>query len=101
MGTASFEVGRYGADRDGSVISSHIRTSGAHTTSTTASFAEDAAGDIVVSRDELFTVHADEAMRVEFGGDAATASTGHYVPAGAQRTFQVDESGKVSIIDVA
>lgn len=99
MGTASFSVGGYGAR--GTVMSSKLVTSGAHTTSTTASFAEDASGDIILSAGQVIQIHADEAMRVRFGGDAATASVGHYIPAASQVEMECVEPGKVSIIDVA
>lgn len=103
MGTASFSVGSYGQSRGQSpaVMSSYVRTSGAHTTSTTASFAEDGSGDIELAVGEIISIHASEAMRVRFGGTAATASTGHYIPANETRKFEAADSGKVSIIDVA
>ena len=104
MGTASFSVGAYGRIRGGGapvVLSSVVRTSGAHTTSTTASNMADGGGAITCASGEIVQVHADAAMRIRFGGVAATASTGHYIPAGIQCEFEVDEPGPVSIIDVA
>lgn len=101
MGTASFSVGRTDAASPSGTLSSPVITSGAHTTSTTASFIEDASGDIELSSGDVLQVHADEAMRIRFGGTAATASTGHYIPADGQREYTCRETGKVSIIDVA
>lgn len=104
MGTFSFSVTRGNKTRGSAsptILSSKIYTSGAHTTSTTASFAEDASGDIVVASGEVVRGYADEAMRIAFGGDEATASTGHYIPAGGTIEVEVEDAGKVSVIDVA
>jgi len=105
MGTASFSVGKYARIRGtgaASVMSSNLRVSGAYTTSTSASNLEDStATDVTLSSGEVLQIHADEAMRIRFGGVAATASTGHYIPAGIQAEFEVNDPGLVSIIDVA
>ncbi len=104
MGTASFCVSKYGRNRGsgaGTVISSDIRTSGAYTTSTSATNLEDAGGDITMAQGEVLQVHADEAMRIRFGGTAATASTGLYVPAGMMVEIECSNPGLVSVIDVA
>lgn len=104
MGTASFSVGRGNKGQgQGSptMLSTIIRTSGAYTTSTTASNLEDAGGDITLSAGEVIQIHADEDMRIDFGGTAATASTGHFIPAGEQREYECNSGGNVSIIDVA
>lgn len=104
MGAASFAVSKYARNRGsgaGTVISSDIRTSGAYTTSTSASNLEDGAGDITMGQGEVLQIHADEAMRVRFGGTAATASTGLYIPAGQMVEIECNNPGLVSIIDVA
>lgn len=101
MGTFSFSVTEAATAANGAGLASNVRTSGAHTTSTTASFAEDASGDITVFPGEVLQGHADEAMRIRFGDTAATASTGHYIPAGQQYEYVVSQEGKVSVIDVA
>lgn len=104
MGTASFDVSKYGKNRGtagGQVISSDIRLSGAFGTSTTAANMEDASGDIILAHGDVLTVFADEAMRVAFGGTAATASTGFYIAAGTQRNIECNNPGTVSIRDVA
>ena len=104
MGTADFSVSKGNKSRgNGSptVLSSHVRTSGAFTTSTTADDLADAAADVTLSAGEILQVYADEAMRLNFGGVAATAIVGHYIPATTQREFECEHPGKVSIIDVA
>jgi hypothetical protein len=104
MGTASFAVSKYARNRGagaGTIISSDIRTSGAYTTSTSASNLEDGAGDIILGQGEVLQIHADEAMRIRFGGTAATASTGIYIGAGLQVDIECNNPGLVSIIDVA
>lgn len=101
MGTASFSVGAYARGPKSSLMQSKVETSGAYSTSTTASALEDASGDITLSAGQVIQIHADEDMRVRFGGVAATASTGHFIPAGQQREFECQEPGTVSIIDVA
>lgn len=104
MGIASFSVGTYGRVRGAgpaSIYSSRVRTSGAYTTSTSASNLEDAGGDITLASGEVLQVYADEAMRIRFGGTAATSTTGHYIPAGVQAEFECNDPGLVSIIDVA
>lgn len=104
MGIASFSVGKYARVRGSgpaTVMSTNVRTSGAYTTSTSATNLEDAGGDITLSSGEVLQIHADEAMRIRFGGTAATASTGHYIPAGIQCEFECNDPGLVSIIDVA
>jgi hypothetical protein len=105
MGVASFSVSKYARVRGNgaaSVMSSNVRVSGAYATSTSATNLEDStATDITLASGEVLQISADEAMRIRFGGVAATASTGHYIPAGAQVEFEVNDPGLVSIVDVA
>lgn len=101
MGTASFSVGKYSRGPQSSLMRGEVVTSGAYTTSTTASNLEDAGGDITMSVGQVLQVHADEEMRIRFGGVAATASTGHFIPSGQQTEYECTEAGTVSIIDVA
>lgn len=98
MGTLSWSITESGRLNKNIQGSRHV-ASGAFTTSTTAAPVTGmtlALGDVVV-------VHADEAMRIRFGGIAATASTGHYIPAGIQREFEAGpgDTGAVSAVDVA
>ena len=104
MGTASFTVAAYAKTRGAgaaTILSSNLRTSGAHTTSTTASNIEDATADIIMASGVVMEIHADEAMRIRFGGVAATASTGFYIPANETRRIECNNPGTVSAIDVA
>ncbi len=105
MGTASFHCGNYGKRRGSgaaTVISSDVRVSGAFTTSTSATPLQDStATNVTMSSGEIIEIHADEAMRIRFGGTAATASTGIYIPAGIQKQIECNSPGTVSIIDVA
>jgi len=99
MGTLSFSVTDY-ARRGESIQSTKYVTGGAHTTSTTASNLSDGA-TVSLAKGQVLIAYADEAMRIRFGGVAATASTGHYIPAGQQREFECFDAGNVSVIDVA
>lgn len=104
MGTLSFHVGDY-AKRRGSgaatVIGSPVRVSGAFTTSTTAANITDStAATVTMASGELIEVHASVAMRIRFGGVAATANTGIYIPAGVQKQIECNAAGTVSAIDV-
>lgn len=104
MGTASFSIGKYARTKGNgaaSLLASIVRTSGAFTTSTTAANLEDASGDVTAISGDVVRIYADEAMRVSFGGAAATASTGHYIPAATTFECEVEDSGLISIIDVA
>lgn len=100
MGTLSFSVSDYGR-RGVTVQSSKYVTGGAYTTSTSASNLEDAGGDITLAKGQVLICFADEAMRIRFGGVAATASTGHYIPATTPMQFEIADAGLVSVIDVA
>jgi hypothetical protein len=98
MGTLSWSVTESGR-LNKNVQSTRHTASGAFTTSTTAANIT----SLSVSMGDVIVVHADEAMRIRFGATAATASTGHYIPAGIQREFEVGpgDTGAVSVIDVA
>lgn len=101
MGTASFSVGVAAQTANGPLQSSTVRVSGAFTTSGTADDIQDSTStDIEMAVSEIIQIHASVAMRVSFGGVAATTSTGHYIPEGQQREYVCQTPGKVSIIDV-
>jgi hypothetical protein len=99
MGTLSFSVSEYG-QRANTLQSTLLATSGAHTTSTTASYVEDADGDITLQPGQVIVAFADEAMRIRIGA-VATATVGHYIPANIPMWFECREAGLVSAIDVA
>jgi hypothetical protein len=98
MGTLSWSVTESGR-LNKNVQSTRHTASGTFTTSTAAANIT----SLSVSMGDVIVVHADEAMRIRFGATAATASTGHYIPAGIQREFEVGpgDTGAVSVIDVA
>jgi len=98
MGALSWSVTESGRLNKNIQSSRHV-SSGTFTTSTSAANVTSlspSVGDVV-------TVHADEAMRIRFGDTAATTNTGHYIPAGQQREFDIapGDDGAVSAIDVA
>jgi len=108
MGTLNYTVGAYARTKGSgaaSTLSSHIRTSDAYTTSTTAGYVEDGSGDITVSAGEIFIATIDEAAWIRFpdadGDTVATVGDGHYMPADTERAWEIEFPGKVSIIDVA
>lgn len=107
MGTATFSVAKYGTTRGSgpAALAGEYVTGGAHTTSTTASSLTDGAAGagsaITAIRGTAIYIVGDEAMRIAFGGDTATATSGHYIPASTPREFEIPASGAVSIIDVA
>lgn len=103
MGTATFSISRYG-DVHGNVRG-RLVTSGAHTTSTSASNLTDGAagaGDaITAEKGTVLTIQVDEAARVMFGGVAATATLGQIVFANETADLEISGTGTISIIDVA
>ena len=107
MGTASFSISEGNKSRGAgspTMLSTRYVNGGAFTTSTSAATLQDSgASNVTLAAGQVIQIHADEAMRVQFGGVAVTASTGHYIPGGLQREFECDggDAGTVSIIDVA
>ena len=107
MGTATFDIARLSRQRGsgaGTVIGALV-TSGAHTTSTTASSLTDGAAGagsaITAVKGDVLHIQGDEAMRVAFGGSTATATLGHILFATESRSIEVPTTGAISIIDVA
>jgi len=103
MGVINFSVGNVGKN---GLLLSHVRTSGAFTTSTTGTFLADAGADVTLKVGEVLCLQASEAMRILCGAALATSASaviGHYIPAASltQTLIECDEAGKVSIIDVA
>jgi hypothetical protein len=101
MGLASFVVSKYGATGSRDALSTNLRTSGAFVTTTTAATLQDAVGNVILASGEIIEVSADEAMRISFGGVAATATTGFPIPALETRRYECNNPGLVSIVDVA
>ena len=99
MGTLNWSQAPYGRDPARSLLSTQLDSSGTHATSTTASNVASLTAEVSM----VLRLHADEAMRVRFGGATATATTGFYIPAGTFADFEVSpgDDGTVSVIDVA
>lgn len=105
MATVDFHVTKYGVNRGkgaGSVQSSRLRISGQDTITTVENL-EDASGDITLAAGDVLGIHASAAMRIRFGGTAATGTTGHYIPANVLVEFEIhgDDAGTVSMIEAA
>jgi hypothetical protein len=103
MGTATFSISKYG---DGNRNTrGRLVTSGAHTTSTTASNLTDGAAGagsaITASKGDVLTIQVDEAARVKFGGETASATDGLILFANETADLEVSGSGTISIIDLA
>ena len=103
MGTALFDISKVAETTESA--RGRLVTSGAHTTSTTASDLTDGAAGagspIAGIRGQILTIKPDEDMRVRFGGDAATATLGHIVPANETSFIEIPGDGAISIVDVA
>lgn len=103
MAQVDFTVTRFNKSRgsaSGTISSSHVRLSGQDAITTVENL-EDASGDITLAAGDVLTVHASAAIRIRFGGVAATGTTGHYVPAAAQTSFEIErgDEGTVSVIE--
>lgn len=107
MGTATYDIVKYGRVRGSgpATVAGDLVTSGAHTTTTTASDLTDGAAGagsaITATVGTVLHIQGDEAMRIAFGGDTATATLGHILFANETREIEVPASGAISIIDVA
>lgn len=102
MATVDFTVTRYGRNRGsgaGTVRSSYVRLSGQDIITTVENVESTAGNDITLSAGEVFAVHVSAPMRISFGGVAATATTGHFIPADTVIEIEVDEPGTVSAIE--
>lgn len=84
MATTSFTIGTYsrfgGYGGSGPIMSSKIRTSGAYSTSTSASNLEDGSGDVTVNAGEVLAINPAAAGWVSIAGTAAVG-TGIQCPA--------------------
>lgn len=102
MGTLNFTVGKYARSRGSgaaSTLSTEVRTSGAFSTSGTADNVEDSTGEITMAVGEVFQAHSTAAHWLAFGGGTAAAGSDIYLPAGAQREYEVAVAGTVSAIE--
>ena len=103
MGTATFSISKYGDKYHG--VRGRLVTSGAHTTSTSATNLTDGAAGagsaITAVRGDVLTIQVDEAARVKFGGETATATDGQVIFASETLDIEISGDGAISIIDVA
>lgn len=103
MGTAVFSISKSGYGNPN--VRGRLVTSGAHNTSTSASNLTDGAAgggsDVTGNRGDILTIRGDEDMRVQFGGVAATATSGEIVFANETTDLEISGRGTISIIDVA
>lgn len=103
MATVDFTVTRYAKGRGSgaaSIRSSSVRLSGQDTITTVENL-EDASGDISIAAGEVLAIHSSAALRIAFGGTAATGTTGHYIPASTLVEIEVEDAGTVSVIEAS
>lgn len=103
MGTLNFTVTSYGREGNKNVTGTGYRTSGDYTTSTSASFVEDASADIELRAGEVIEYTASTPMWVRFGGSVAAVGVGFYAAQDVTyyREVTAGTTGKVSAIDVS
>ena len=107
MGTAVFDLVKYSRNRGigAGTVAGELVTSGAHTTSTSASNLTNGAADggsaITAPVGTVLRIVCDEAARVVVGGGTATASVGYYLQPDVRSDIEISAGGTVSIIDVA
>ena len=103
MGTATFSIAKSGYGNPN--VRGRLVTSGAHTTSTSASNLTDGAAGggsaVTGNKGDILTIRMDEDARVQFGGVAATATLGHYIAANETTDLEISGRGTISIIDMA
>jgi hypothetical protein len=101
MAKVDFTVTRYAKGMSaGTIRSSHVRLSGQDTITTVENL-EDASGDITLASGDVIAIHTDIAIRVRFGGVAATSTTGHYIPATMLVEIECEDPGAVSVVEAA
>lgn len=100
MATLDFEVSEYGRDKGrgaATLQGTRVLASGQDTITTEENI-QDASGAIVVSKGQVFSAMSDEKMRLSFGGNPATGTTGLILPANVMRQWEVTEGGTVSAV---
>lgn len=60
---------------------------------------QDASGVVNAPAGAIFSVHSDGALRIAFGGDTATGTTGHFIPAELLMDIEVEDDGPISVIE--
>ena len=107
MGTATYDIAKYGKERrnGAATVIGELVTSGAHTTSTSASDLTDGAAGAGNAgygiAGDVIHIQVDENARIAFGGTDATATAGHILFANTSRDIEIPVSGAISVIDVA
>ena len=104
MGTLNFTVGSYARTRGNgpaTLISTSLRTSGSHTTSTTAANVQVSAQDVSLSAGDVFRAVIDEPAWVRFSGNTAAVGTGFYMRADIEYEWECESPGAISVIDVS
>ena len=105
MAKIDFYVTRYATGRGSGAAtlpSSRYRISGQDTITTVENL-EDGSGDITVAAGDVLCVHTDTAIRLAFGGTAATGTTGFFVAANLTREIEIHarDAGAVSVIEAS
>ena len=103
MATVDFTVTKYAKSRGAgaaAIRSSEVRLSGQDTITTVQNL-EDASGDITLAVGDVLAIHSTAALRISFGGVAATGTTGHYIPATTLMEIEAADSGNVSAIEAS
>lgn len=103
MATVDFYVTRYGSRGSGaaSLHTSEVRISGQDTITTVENLEYSSGNDYTAAVGDLLCIHSTAALRIRFGGTAATGTTGIYIPASELRYIEVTEGGTVSVIEAA
>lgn len=103
MGTALWSVSKSGYTNQN--VAGRYVDGGATTTSTTGTDLDNGAAgggtDITANKGDILTIVMDEAARVMFGGETATQTAGHIIPADIPVNLEVSGSGKISVCDIA
>lgn len=101
MATVNFTVTSFSKGMSaGTVRSSRVKTSGQDEITTVENL-EDASGDITLAVGDVICLHCSAAMRARLGGVAATATTGHYIPASVLVEIECENPGTVSMIEAS
>ena len=101
MATINFHVTEYGRKKGNgaaTLAATDFRASGQDIITTVENL-EDASGDITVYPGEVLVLHSTAAMRFRVDGVAATSTTGVYLPADAQREYEVSAESTVSMVE--
>lgn len=102
MANVNFDVTNYGANRGSGAATlggTEVIASGVDAITTVENL-QDSIGPISLAAGSVFTIYSDENLRISFGGVAATATSGLFIPANTLRQFEVTAPGTVSALVV-